>query len=63
MNIRTALPVILSDDGTWLVIESASGKSAMIRLENVMQERAPICRATFAEWSAQQRTPPQEAKP
>jgi hypothetical protein len=53
---RVEAKIILqkNDDGHWLVVDSLSGKHAMINIENVFKGRV---RETLLEWAEQELSP------
>jgi hypothetical protein len=53
---RVEAKIILqkNDDGHWLVVESPSGKHAMVNIENVFKGEV---RKTLLEWAEQELSP------
>ena len=53
---RVEAKIILqrNDEGYWLVVDSPSGKHAMVNIENVLKGTV---RETFLEWAARELDP------
>ena len=59
---RVAAKIILqkNNEGHWLVVDSPSGKHAMVNVENVFKGRV---RKTLLEWAKQELRQPGRRKP
>ena len=44
------LTVQVREDGVWLVFESSSGKSTIVRAEAIAEGRPPIAAEAIREW-------------
>src|SRR4051812_41209365 len=49
------LPVLLKEDGSWLLIEPSDAKPAIIKLEDIFKDKSPLIKGAFTAWSAEQR--------